>query len=548
MSDQALLEIFRESTLDQLARAEAAALDLERAPPGEAGFAVEAVFRAVHTIKGDAATLRFEHLALACHDLETFLDALRQNVLAPAPAAVGCFLAALDALRGCLDAPDRLEGRLEAVAGLKALLEEAAGTGEPGGGLPAKGGEPGGGGLPAGADAAATPDLAAEVLELSYSVRASHLDQLMEDLSGLMDSRAAIAALAREQGRFDFSGLAGELERQLARLGQSILSMRLLPLQTVIPKYRRLVRDLAAQAGKEAGLTVSGEMCELDKTLIEKLNAPFVHIMRNAVSHGLETPAARLMSGKPPGGTISLDARQDGAGVVISISDDGAGVDARAVMARAVQAGLIPEDARLGEGEMLDLIFLPGLSTAREVDGVSGRGVGMDAVRQALREIGGDVAVSSQPGRGTTFTLTAPLSLSLMDCLLVRAGGERYFLPMDCVEQCLEDAPAPRREGAVSTLAVGGRMLGCVLLDALFELPRGRGPTRHVVAARHAGERFGVAVDEVLGLCQVMVKPLSGKLIDQECFLGAAPDEDGRMSLILSPGFLAKLSNSEPAP
>lgn len=533
MSGQALLDIFRESTLEQLARAEAAALDLERASPDEAGPAVEAVFRAIHTVKGDAATLRFEHLALACHDLETFLDALRMSVLAPSSSVVGGVLAAIDALRGCLDAPDRPPGRLEAVARLKALLEPDAETGGP------RSGED-----RAEADVASSPDVASEVLELSFSVRASHLDRLMEDLSGLMDSRAAIAALAREQNRFDFSSLAAELERQLAKLGQSILSMRLLPLKTVIPKYRRLVRDLAAQAGKDAGLQVSGEMCELDKTLIEKLNTPFVHIMRNAVSHGLETPAARLMAGKPPKGTISLDARQDGAGVVITISDDGAGIDALAVMDKAVRTGLIPEDARLGAQEMLGLIFLPGLSTARQVDGVSGRGVGMDAVRQALREIGGDVAVSSEPGRGTTFTLTAPLSLSLMDCLLVRAGGERYFLPMDCVEQCLEESPAPCREGAVSTLPVQGRLVGCVLLDALLDLPRGCGASRHVVVARHAGEFFGVAVDEVLGLCQVMVKPLCGKLLDQECFLGAAPDEDGRMSLILSPAFLAKLSSS----
>lgn len=534
MTDKALLEIFRVSTLDQLARAEAAALTLERASPEEVASGMEAVFRCIHTVKGDAATLQFDVLAECCHEIETALEGLRGVGAIRAPEMIGGLLAAIDCLRdGLNDSGSSFAPRShEPIESLKALLDRASRTPQA-----ASCTQPPQGANPDTSLAGASAD----AQELGYSVRASQLDKLLECLSELMTTREGLAAQARSEGRFDYMHFAAELELQLAQLGQSILSMRLLSLQAIIPKYRRLVRDLAAQSGKEIDFRVSGEMFELDKTLIEKLNTPLVHLLRNAVRHGVEPPADRLRAGKPAQGVIRLDAWQDGPEIVLKISDDGAGIDTAAVLARAVQAGLVEPGEKPDEAGLLAMVFMPGLSTSQGVDGVSGRGVGLDAVKDSIQRLGGDVQVETSPGQGTAFTLRAPLPLSLLNCLRVAVGGERYFLPIECVEHCLEGAPDHAGLGASSTVAVLGAMLPCFLLAGLFELPASHTGEGHLVVARHGGERFALAVDEVLGLAQVLVKPLEGRMVEQECFIGAAPDEDGSMSLILAPGFFSKL-------
>jgi two-component system chemotaxis sensor kinase CheA len=540
MTDAALLEIFRVSTLDQLARAEAAALTLERASPEEVASGMEAVFRCIHTVKGDAATLQFDVLAGCCHELETALDSLRGMDANGVPEVIGGLLAAIDSLREGLDDPGSsfAPRSHEPIESLKSLLDRASQTPQPVKAPQAAScTQP-----PQGANPEMIPTSApADAQELGYSVRATQLDKLLESLSELMTTREGLAAQARSEGRFDYLHFATELERQLAQLGQSILSMRLLSLQAIIPKYRRLVRDLAAQSGKEIDFRVSGEMFELDKTLIEKLNTPLVHLLRNAVRHGVESPADRLGAGKPAEGVIRLDAWQDGPEIVLTISDDGAGIDTAAVLAKAVQAGLVEPGEKPDEAGLLAMVFAPGLSTSQSVDGVSGRGVGLDAVKDSIQRLGGDVQVETSPGQGTAFTLRAPLPLSLLDCLRVAVGGERYFLPIECVEHCLEGSPDHAGLGASSTVAVQGAMLPCFLLAGLFELPASHKGEGHLVVARHGGERFALAVDEVLGLAQVLVKPLEGRMVEQECFIGAAPDEDGSMSLILAPGFFSKL-------
>lgn len=531
MTDAALLEIFRVSTLDQLARAEAAALALERASPEEVTSGMEAVFRCIHTVKGDAATLQFDGLAECCHELETALDGLRGMDAPPAPEVIGSLLAAMDCLRDGLDDPASsfIPGALEPIESLKALLgrkSQATPAAQPPQCAPPE---------------FAPPNAVADTPELGYSVRAAHLDTLLENLSELMTTREALAAQARSEGRFDYLHFAVELERQLALLGQSILSMRLLSLQAVIPKYRRLVRDLAAQSGKDIDFQVSGEMFELDKTLIEKLNTPLVHLLRNAVRHGVEPPADRLRAGKASTGVIRLDAWQDGPEIVLKVSDDGAGIDTAAVLAKAVQAGLVESGEKPDEAGLLAMVFTPGFSTSQSVDGVSGRGVGLDAVKDGIERLGGEVRVETVPGQGSAFVLRAPLPLSLLDCLRVGVGGERYFLPIECVEHCQEGFPASAGAGPVSTVPVQGTVLPCFLLGELFELPAAHKKAGHLVVARHGGERFVLAVDEVLGLAQVLVKPLKGRMVEQECFIGAAPDEDGSMSLIMAPGFFSRL-------
>jgi len=234
--------------------------------------------------------------------------------------------------------------------------------------------------------------------------------------------------------------------------------------------------------------------------------------------------------------------RQEGGEVSVVVEDDGAGIDVEAVLAQARDAGLVEPGRRPDDDVLVDLIFQPGLSTSAEVDDVSGRGVGLDAVRASMGDLGGSVRVSSRPGRGVAFELRAPLSLSLMECLRVRVGRERYYFPMECVESCLETATGQDAARTVGTFSPGGAVASCVHLDVALGVPGDAQSTRHVVVARHSGTRFGAAVDEVLGLAQVLVKPLDKKLLAQDCFLGAALGEHGEMCLILDPRFLAHLA------
>jgi two-component system chemotaxis sensor kinase CheA len=532
--DPALLAIFRESSLDQLSRAEARILDLENADQATAAQAVEAVFRGVHTIKGDAATLHFSGISRHCHEMESVLHRLRGGELAPSSGLVSALLAAFDALGQAIRLAPEEPGPSEELA-LAALAPWRDSTGE----APCS---------PQGHPQSQTQESSApDSLELSYNVSAAHMDLLLGRMGEIMLANSRLAALARREKNWQYLGLSGDLERQLTGLGQSILEMRLLPFQAVTAKYRRMVRDLAAEAGKDIDFTVTGEMTELDKSLIEKLNTPLVHLLRNAVRHGIEPQGTRLMAGKPATGHISVDARQEGGEIVITVADDGGGIDARAVFDKAVLAGFVTPDASPTLKEMAGLVFLPGVSTSGEVDAVSGRGVGLDAVRSSITELGGEVELDTAPGKGAVFTLRAPLSMSLLECLRVRVGDEFYFLPMECVEQCVEQPASPGGENATApsratacTCAPGGHLLPCLNLDVLFGLTRPGRAVRHLVVARHGGARFGAMVDEVLGLSQVMVKSLDKKLLEQDAFLGAALGEDGAMCLIVDPRFLAR--------
>ncbi|GFK93385.1 Chemotaxis protein CheA [Fundidesulfovibrio magnetotacticus] len=529
MTDPALLAIFRDSCLDQLAKAETALLGLESAPPQDALKAVEAVFRAVHTVKGDAATLSLAALAGHCHQMETVLQALRDGRLEGSPSIVTALLAAFDSLKAALMSLGGGPG--EALLSLSALapwLEDGA---EQDPSSPC--------GCPIEPEA-----VVSEPQDLNYSVSPARLDALLDRLGEAMQTQALLAAAARRNDDARYLEMVTDLERELGHMGKCVLEMRLLPFSSVTPRYRRMVRDLAAASGKDVALRVQGEKTEMDKALIEQLGPALVHLLRNAVRHGLETPQTRLMAGKPPRGEIVLDVRQDGREVIVTVADDGAGIDAQAVLAQAERSGLVRRGGEPGLDDALDLIFAPGLSTSRHVDGVSGRGVGLDAVRASIEELGGSVRVTSSPGRGTSFELRAPLSLSLLECLRVRVGEELFYFPMECVESC-QEAPRPPERGEAATFALEGRATCCLRLDKLLGVRGDAAPVCHVVVASHAGERFGAAVDEVLGLVQVLVKPLDRKLLSQDCFLGAALGEEGEMRLILDPRFLARRAAGE---
>ncbi|WP_243439223.1 chemotaxis protein CheA [Fundidesulfovibrio soli] len=536
MDESALFEIFRLSSLQQLAQAETALLDLESSPSSPAGSALEVLFRAVHTVKGDAGSLKLTGLSQLCHSVENALSGLRGEGRTLSPGAVTSLLVVLDALKQAVesgqDAPmTSLRGGLFA-----GLLEDVAAH--------ARSGQP----AARAACAGPAPQEEPQPQERGagdFTVQAEQLDQMIGHANEIMLLQSRLAALAQRDGLHEYAALADELAGRNAAMGRSVLAMRMMPFSRVVPKYRRIVRDVSVRTGKSAELRVSGELTELDKTVVEKLNVPLVHLLRNAVGHGLETPEQRALAGKPPTGVVSLDARQEGGEIVIAVSDDGAGIDPQAVLKRARGMGLAPQGHDPTPHEALELVFLPGLTTSEAVDDISGRGVGLDAVRAALAALGGSVAVESEPGRGTCFTLRLPVALTLMECLRLSVADQQYFLPLECVLHCQEGSGMePGTAAHLGNFSLFGRKCPCLALDVYFGL-RERSQSLTMVAARLGGAVFGICVDGVPGLAQVMVKQLDRPLTAGGCFLGAALNDEGGMSLIVDPRHVLRLLHPE---
>jgi len=269
-------------------------------------------------------------------------------------------------------------------------------------------------------------------------VPADRLDRLV-DLVGEMvtiQSRMSQTAIGRDDA--ELISIAEEVERLTAELRDNTLSLRMLPIGTTFSKFKRLVRDLSQELGKEIELTTAGAETELDKTVIEKLNDPLIHLIRNSIDHGIEAPQLRVSAGKKRHGTIRLAAIHSGDCVVIEITDDGAGLDQERIRAKAIEKGIISDQDSLSPQELYQLIFASGFSTAAKVTGVSGRGVGMDVVRRAIESLRGTININSDPGQGTTIRVQIPLTLAIIESLLVGIGKERYVLPLSLVEECIE--------------------------------------------------------------------------------------------------------------
>jgi two-component system, chemotaxis family, sensor kinase CheA len=335
------------------------------------------------------------------------------------------------------------------------------------------------------------------------------------------------------------------LERCNREIQQRSLALRMTPLRATFVRFKRVVRDLSVQLGKEIDLVIQGADTELDKELVECVVDPLKHLVRNAVDHGLEPPERRAAAGKPPRGTLHLRARHSAGSVIIEVADDGAGLNSDAIRRKAVERGLLAPDARPSPSELADLIFAPGFSTAAAVTEVSGRGVGLDVVRSNVERFGGHVEVLSQPGKGTTFRLTLPLSLAVVDALQVRVGGERFSIPLSVIAEQLR----PERQqlktinGQVDVLCLRNQTLPLVRLHQLFEIPRAvTDPTRGVVIVIEHEQRYAIGVDGIDAPQQILIKSLSENYRPVPGLAGVTLLGDGDLSLVLDVASLHQLA------
>jgi two-component system chemotaxis sensor kinase CheA len=380
----------------------------------------------------------------------------------------------------------------------------------------------------------------------SIRVATDKLDNLVNLVGELVTVQARLNQMASVIGHPDLFPVAEEVERLTESLRDNTMSIRMVPIGTMFGKLTRLVRDLSSELGKEIQLATDGAGTELDKTMIERLSDPLVHIIRNSIDHGIERPETRIAAGKPRQGTIRLSARHSGAQVLIQVQDDGAGLDTAAIRALAVEKKLITPDAVRTERELWELIFAPGFTTAKTVTGISGRGVGLDVVKGAIQSLRGSIGIESARGKGTTITLILPLTLAIIEGFMTRIGADHYVFPLSLVEECVELAP---EETNIShgrhLIPVRDHLVPYIRLREHFMINGEQPEFEQVVITNIDGRRIGVAVDMVLGGHQTVIKPL-GRLYEEVTgIMGATILGDGTVAMILDVPQLVHMVESQ---
>jgi two-component system chemotaxis sensor kinase CheA len=380
----------------------------------------------------------------------------------------------------------------------------------------------------------------------SIRVDSGRLDTLVDLVGELVTVQARLTQKVSREMDPEFQLIAESVERLTNELRDNAMSIRMVPIGTIFSRFRRLIHDLAEGLGKQIRMTTEGSATELDKTVIDQLNDPLVHIIRNAVDHGIEPARERQALGKPDKGTVHLAAHHAGASVFIEITDDGAGLDAEVLKAKAVDKGLIKADAELSEQECFNLIFHPGLSTAEEITGVSGRGVGMDVVKRSIDNLRGTIEITSARGVGTTISLRLPLTLAIIDGLLVRVGEDLFIIPLSVIEECVEmtsEQAGISRERSMMTFR--GEAFTYISLRHIFGIAGDPPDIEKVILVKVRGKRTGFGVDQVIGQHQTVIKTLSRVYGNVEGISGATILGDGTVALILDVSQLVTAGRNE---
>jgi two-component system, chemotaxis family, sensor kinase CheA len=531
---EALLSTFLAEAEELLARLERTLMALEAAPGDDE--LLNSIFRDAHTLKGGAALVAFDAVRELAHDVEHVLERLRRRQLGVTNALVTLLLGSVDVLRAAVgDAAAGRAGSSEATAAFRRRLAEAASAAAAGASATAA--------SPTQVEGAPAGDAApAARLTRTLRVDVTRLDQML-DLSGEIGiARGRLGEMLERGGSLSAEELLAahrDADRLYLDLQELIMKSRMVPIGPIFYAHVRTVRDLAAAQGKQARLVVEGADVEVDTSVVEQIRDPILHMVRNALDHGVETPAMRAAAGKPPVATMTLRAFHDSGSMVLQVVDDGAGLDRAAVCRKAARLGLIEDPARATDEEVMQAIFAPGFSTSEVVSEISGRGVGLDVVRRNVEALRGSVSVESGPG-GTAFTVRVPLTLAIIQGFRVAVADQTYILPLDSVVECLE---LPREERGVEPTGVvnlRGRPLPFLRLRAHFGQPAGDGVRENVVVMRHGAATAGLVVDALQGESSTVIKPLGPVFKGVPGVAGSSILGDGRVALILDVGGLLR--------
>jgi two-component system, chemotaxis family, sensor kinase CheA len=384
-------------------------------------------------------------------------------------------------------------------------------------------------------------------------VELEKIDRVVNMVGEIVIAQAMLGQVVQELPPDVMNRVAQRIEdvfHHTRELKNSVMSMRAQPVKTVFQRMTRLVRELATKTGKKVQLEMQGENTEVDKTVIERLSDPITHIIRNSIDHGIESPAARLAAGKKEAGTIRLSAEQRGGRIVIEVSDDGAGINSDRVLKKARERGLVAADAVLNQDEINNLIFLPGFSTAEVVSDLSGRGVGMDVVRRNIQDLGGRITLKSDAGRGMTIELALPLTLAVMDGMIVRVAQETYVMPISAIVECIRPASTDIRPlvGTCGALQIRGSIVPLVYLGDVFDVPGFvRDPAECTVIVIEGSDRarLGLVVDELCGHQQVVIKSIEENYGSVPGIAAATILGNGRVAFIVDIEKLAELLDND---
>ncbi len=376
-------------------------------------------------------------------------------------------------------------------------------------------------------------------------VEAGRLDELMDRVGELVIAQARLSQLAGLHADSGIKTVAEEIERLSARLRDTTMSIRMVPIGALFGRFRRLVHDLSRDLGKPVDFVTEGEDTELDKTVIERLADPLVHLIRNAIDHGIEDPARRAGSPKGVTGRITLSAEHAGAQVRISVRDDGAGLDAARIRAKAEEKGLVAPGVALSDQQVYQFLFAPGFSTAATISALSGRGVGMDVVKKTIESLRGTIDITTEPGAGTTVSLRLPLTLAIIEGLLIRVGEGRYVVPLAAVEECVELPAGDRTSRGRDFLDIRGTLVPFLRLRSLFGAEGEPDPYQKVIIVSVGATRVGLLADQIIGNHQTVIKSLSKLHADVATFSGATILGDGTAALIIDVARLVSGGHAE---
>ena len=379
----------------------------------------------------------------------------------------------------------------------------------------------------------------------SVRVDSLKLDELVDLVGEMVTVQAHLTELASHKQDASIISIAEQLERLTSELRENSMSMRMLPIGTTFSKFKRLVRDLSSDLGKDISLETVGGDTELDKTVIEKLSDPLVHLIRNSLDHGIENPEDRVAQGKSPDGIITLSAQHSGANVLITVSDDGAGLDAFKIKRKAIDRGLILPDEEISDSDLYNMIFSAGFSTSSKITNVSGRGVGMDVVKREIEGLGGMVSIRSKKSEGTAIELKMPLTLAIIEGLLVKISDEFYVFPLSVVEECVEHMQGNQTNGQQNIASIRGEILPYIRLREFFNIQGDKPEIEQLIVINNHNHRIGFIVDEVIGDYQTVIKTLGSVYKDIEGLSGGTILGDGSIALILDVLKISKLVETE---
>ncbi len=554
-------------------------VELERTPKDQE--LLNRIFRAVHTVKGTAGFLSFESMSVLTHRFEDVLNRLRRGELTFHTGMMDVMLAAFDQMKVLLaQVESRQLEDIDLSGILDALSAVASGASAPVPAAPAPA-APEETAEPA-EDAECAPEPAAAIAPAAVApvedtaprkaaerqtdptirVDVARLDSLMNLVGELVLARNRLAQMVggldldnNDDTQASLVETSAQIDFITTELQSAVMKTRMVPIGRIFSRFPRLIRDLAKEFGKDIDLVTTGEETELDKSVVEEIADPLVHLIRNAADHGVEQPEARRAAGKPVRGQVRLHAAHEGNHVVVEIEDDGYGMDPEKLRQMAVKKGLMSteEAAALSRAEVYNLIFAPGFSTAARVSSVSGRGVGMDVVKTNITRLNGTVSIDSEPGRGSKFTIRLPLTLAIFQGLLVEVSEETFALPLHAVHEVVGV-----EQGEVSTIhgreviQLRERVLPLVRIGELLDVPEdakgSAGNGRMYAVVLSVGHHtFGVAVDRLLGQKEIVIKPLGDYLRNVRGIAGSTILGDGRVVMILDPAQLVELVQADRA-